>query len=484
MTSQRNNLDRKLIPIITEIEALLTASASVARYGALLSPAIDCTSIGGYVADLKHISTALKRFLPLSATNDALAATTKIPEQVHSTIALLETAIAALPEPTQQDAARDFLSVGQERLEAYRQASLKLKGAEQKASAARYVFETYGKMTTDALETIYKNVESLFSKLYRLVNYDDEDKFQAQLKPSIGKLGFDVDFYGRGFFPPGAYHSEGHQDGMGLCLYLALMNHLAGDAFTFAVLDDVLMSVDSGHRRQVSKMLCEQFPRTQFLLTTHDEIWLRHMKTVGLIKAKRFVHFRTWNVDLGPTKWDDRDVWEELASLLKQNDVRAAAALLRNYMEHFSKETCQGLRAQVEFRGDAQFTLGDLLPNAIGKMKKLLKAGKAAAHSWAQSEKITAITEREARFDSAVEASKVEQWQVNAAVHYNEWANLHRNDFEPVANAFKTLVEAFTCMKCGSILFATPEHGEAEALRCACGEYNVNLLKKVQSHQG
>jgi hypothetical protein len=29
------------------------------------------------------------------------------------------------------------------------------------------------------------------------------------------------------------------------------------------------------------------------------------------------------------------------------------------------------------------------------------------------------------------------------------------------------------------MLFVTPEHGEAEALRCACGEYNVNLHKKA-----
>lgn len=479
VTNQRKKLENKLAPMVAEIEVVRTAATSVARYGALLSPAVDCTSIGGYVTELDHISTALNKLLPLSASSDALAAASTIPEQVHTAIAQLESAIAALPEPTHQDAARDFLSVGQERLEAYRQASLKLKGAEQKASASRYIFDTYGSVTTNALETIYKDVESSFSKLYRLVNYDDEEKFQAQLKPSIGKLGFDVDFYGRGFFPPGAYHSEGHQDGMGLCLYLALMNHLAGEAFTFAVLDDVLMSVDSGHRRQVSKMLCEQFPNTQFLLTTHDEIWLRHMKTVGLIKPKRFVHFRTWNVDLGPTEWDDLDVWEELASLLTKNDVRAAAALLRNYMEHFSKEACQELRAQVEFRGDAQFTLGDLLPNATNKMKKLLKTGKAAAQSWAQTEKLAAITDQEDRFSLAVKASNVEQWQVNAAVHYNEWANLHQNDFEPVADSFKALVEAFTCLKCHSMLFVTPEHGESEALRCACGEYNVNLHKKA-----
>ena len=59
---------------------------------------------------------------------------------------------------------------------------------------------------------------------------------------------------------------------MGLCLYLALMKHLLGDQFTFAVLDDVLMSVDAGHRREVCNLLKTKFPNTQFVLTTHDNV--------------------------------------------------------------------------------------------------------------------------------------------------------------------------------------------------------------------
>lgn len=201
VTKQRKELEKELLLIISELEAVRTASASVARYGVLLQPAIDCGAISGYVTGLTYLTTTLNNLLPLSTTNDALTEASKVPEQVYATLTLLQTAIAALPEPTQQDAARDFLIAGQERLEIFRQASLKLKGAEQKADTAQFIFEMYGEVTTNALETIYKNVEQMFSKLYRLINHDDENLFEAQLKPSIGKLGFDVDFYGRGFFP-------------------------------------------------------------------------------------------------------------------------------------------------------------------------------------------------------------------------------------------------------------------------------------------
>ena len=476
---QRRALEKELRPIVDRVAQLVSLCTELVAHGAALKPDVDCTLVRDYREHLEVVSKGLTAVLPLSKTNDQISSLTLVQNQLSPTIALLDSGLAALPEPNAQEAARDYLTICQERLHAYREASLALRQASSKAQTARGVFDIYASETTKALDAIYAQVQETFGRLYRMINQDDEEQFQARLKPSIGKLGFDVDFYGRGFFPPGAYHSEGHQDGMGLCLYLALMQHLAGDAFTFAVLDDVLMSVDSSHRREVSKMLQQEFPKTQFFLTTHDEIWLRHMKVVGLIKPKGAAHFRTWNVDDGPTEWDDKDVWGEIDAFLAKNDVRAAAALLRNYLEHFSKEACHVLRAQVEFRGDAQFSLGDLLPSAISRVRKLLKEGKVVAQSWGQVDNFDKAQKLETAFSEVATASSADQWQVNAAVHYNEWANLHRNDFEPVARAFKGLVDAFSCPTCHAILFVTPEQRSPEGLRCMCGNVNINLVKKT-----
>ena len=158
------------------------------------------------------------------------------------------------------------------------------------------MLDTYTTTADNVLTGIYKAVENDFATIYRFINRADEDEFEAKIVPSLGGLGFDVDFYGYGFYPPGAYHSEGHQDGMGLCLYLALMNHLYGSGFTFAVLDDVLMSVDSGHRREVCTLLKRDFPNTQFIMTTHDQIWSRHMRTEGLIGKRSTIQFRSCSV--------------------------------------------------------------------------------------------------------------------------------------------------------------------------------------------
>ena len=478
VAARRATVEAQLTPIADRLDQLASTLTLVAKYGPLLSPPVEVKSLLDYATTLTAGAGQIGKLLPLADTSDILKSAPEIPADVLPSVDALYKAIAALPEPSQQDAARDLLTIGQERLETYRQASRKLNAAKEKAGIARTVVEVYGTITTKALEAIYKKVEETFTALYRIINREDEGTFEAQLKPSIGKLGFDVDFYDRGFFPPGAYHSEGHQDGMGFCLYLALMSHLLGDQFTFAVLDDVLMSVDVGHRREVSKLLREQFPNTQFILTTHDEIWLRHMNSEGLIQPKAFAHFRTWDIDNGPAEWNDRDVWEEIENHLAKNDVAQAAALLRHYLEHLSHEICHRLRARVEFRGDAQFVLSDLMPSAIGSLRKLLKTGKAVAKSWSQDEKFQAINDLENTFSTAAAKSNAEQWQINAAVHYNQWASLQKGDFEPVVAAFRELTGEFRCDICSGLMYVVPERGMREALRCGCNTIDVNLVSK------
>jgi hypothetical protein len=204
------------------------------------------------------------------------------------------------------------------------------------------------------------------------------------------------------------------------------------------------------------------------------------MKTAGLIAPNAFIHFRTWDVEHGPTEWEDRDVWQEIDAHVARNDVRAAAGLLRHYLEFVSAEICHRLRAPVEFRGDAQFQLGDLLPAAIGKLGALLREGKAAAQFWGKTEETKAIEAREAEFKGRVAATKVEQWQINSAVHYNEWANFTPADFAPVVKAYHELIQSFSCSnaKCLGLLYVQPERGNREEVRCACSSTSINLRKK------
>jgi len=479
VTKTRTELELRLELIISLIDKVDDAITLIEKLAKVFTTE-HIISLAAYRASLASYRKSLKNFLPLTDTISATEKIPVIPESITKIIADIEKAVTAIPEPTQQEAARDYIIRAQDRLETYRKAAREADKAKKRAELTKKIYDIYTDVSNKALEDVYKDVEGEFSSLYCAINTEDEGSFTAKLAPSIGKLGFDVDFYGRGHFPPGAYHSEGHQDAMGLCLYLALMKKLQGNNFRFAVLDDVLMSVDTVHRREVCNLLKQYFPNTQFILTTHDEVWLKLMATAGLIKPGNATRFSNWTPDHGPAEWRTRDVWTEIDNALKANDVRTAASLLRYYLEHVFREVCDSLHVRVGFRGDGRYELGDMLAPAVRHFRDLMLDGVKTAEAWKKTDIAEALKAREKSLGDSFLATNAEQWQVNPAIHYNEWANFAVNDFIPVVTAFRNLVSKFFCQKpeCSSLfcLITTPPK-TPDSVRCSCGNTNINLKK-------
>lgn len=478
VVAKRKEIEGKLKPLAAALRDIRPLADAVLKHAGLLRPPIPCESVSAFASACSHQAESLARFLPLSETILAADDFSLFTDGLSTALENLSKAANGLPEPTKQDAARDWLVLAQERLEQWRDGMRKLKAAEEGAALSKLISDAYNEASDRNLTTLYSRVEGKFGDLYRGINRGDEDKFAAQLTPSFGKLGFDVDFYGRGLFPPGAYHSEGHQDAMGLCLYLSLMHHLRGANFTLAVLDDVVMSIDAGHRREICALLKSEFPNTQFIITTHDPIWLRHMRTEGLVASSAGVLFRNWSIDSGPARWDAKDIWAEVDEYLVRNDVRGAAALLRHYLEYESAELCHRLRAPVAFRGDAQYQLGELLPSALGQLSRLFGSAKKSANSWNQRETVERLATCDATFKELVKASQADQWQVNTAVHFNSWENLSPSEFRRVVEAFQRLLGGFRCNDCSSYMRIAPERDSPEFLRCDCGRVSYNLVCK------
>jgi hypothetical protein len=385
--------------------------------------------------------------------------------------------IETKPDQTATLDAQTFLTTAQLRLGDYREAMRKNKAAEVAWTCAKTTYDTYCTVLDHELNALYEEVQQDFSAFYRAINEDDEGKFTAKLTPSEGKLDFDVNFYERGLFPPGAYHSEGHQDSMGVCLYLALMKRLFGDQFTLALLDDVVMSVDSGHRLQFCKLLKTHFPHTQFIITTHDRLWAAQLRAAGLVTANTSLGFHSWTIDTGPLVESNQEIWDEIASALEKGNVEAAAAALRHHLEYVSHLLADQIGAYVQFRADGNYELGDLLPPVLARMKELYGKSAAAAQSWGSDKDKQVAAAAKESLSSAAGASNIEQWAVNKAVHYNEWANFGKKDFAPVVAAFRALLGCFRCQTCESWTYVTPR-AIPESLRCGCSAINFNLKAK------
>jgi hypothetical protein len=257
------------------------------------------------------------------------------------------------------------------------------------------------------------------------------------------------------------------------------MKRVLGKDFTFAVLDDVVMSVDSQHRKQFCKLLKTKFPDTQFVITTHDQVWARQLRTEGVVGSKSAVAFHTWTVETGPVLDEVSEVWDKIDADLAKNEVPTAAGRLRRHLEFVSAELADELGAKVSFRGDGGYDMGELLSAVIGRQGELLKSALKAAKSWDDKEQIGKVGALQTTRNEILTASNGEQWVINKAIHFNEWADLSKNDFKPVVKVFKQLLQLFRCdkTKCDSWLSLIPRNDPVD-LRCACGTFRLNLKEK------
>jgi DNA repair exonuclease SbcCD ATPase subunit len=369
----------------------------------------------------------------------------------------------------------DTLTETKTNLERYFPEKENYKIAEKLSEKAKNILDTYVETKDKVLIELYDTVSGEFTDFYRNLHMDDEETFKAILKPEGATLGFEVDFYGRGSHHPRALHSEGHQDSMGLCLYLALHKKISEGKVKLAILDDVVMSIDSGHRRKICKLITERFPDIQFIITTHNKTWARQLRTDGVVKSRNLVEFKGWSVDTGPKIGIDGDVWEQIGKKLEVNEIASAAHQLREHTEFFYEQACDALAADVRYKSDGRWELGDYLKGAKKAYKEALKQAKKAANSWGKQEDIEKLGEIETQFSEVTQRTQSEHWGVNENVHYSKWADFTKDDFLPIAEAFQDMEGLFCCPSCnGMLALAMREHSPI-GLKCLCGNISWNL---------
>lgn len=402
-----------------------------------------------------------------------------VPDSLVRDSNALRKTISEKPDQSNSNHAHSFLVVAKERFAHYHSATLAEVLAERAANLGRIVYKSYLKVSENRLKRLYETVENDFSDYYRALNGADESGFTASLEPDKGKLNLNVAFYNRGQFPPSAYHSEGHQDGMGVCLFLALMKQLLGDHFNIAVLDDVVMSIDRQHRKQLCRLLEEHFPDTQFVITTHDRVWAKQMEKEGVVESRENIcTFHGWSVEDGPVHGTMLDVWDQLSADLTQNNVGVAAGRLRRHLEYTFGELAGLLVAQVPYKADCSYSLGNLRDAVIGRHYKLLALATKSAKSWGNIAEMERVRNMKEKYKEAVKICSKEDWLVNKSVHYNEFADFSVSEFRDTVEAYKNLLQQFQCPtnQCKSLLYVSFQGMKPDTLRCRCAALCLNLM--------
>lgn len=466
--------------IDTEVSKLKGHTATAAGISKKLKQEVAAKDIEEWAKRLDEWSSNLKKAVDEYTTDDAndaikhFMACDKWKE--HS--AGLKKIADGLDKVSPEQKAWDDLTALAPILKRYFDEKKEYENSQKFSSRATAASKIYTEAKDRVLENLYKDVNKDFVGYYKFLHGDDENKFFAELKPDGSQLDFKVDFYGRGTHHPRALHSEGHQDSMGLCLFLALNKRICEDKVKLVILDDVVMSIDAGHRRNVCRLLTEQFPDHQFIITTHNRTWARQLNTDGVVKKQNMVEFKGWTVESGPKISESTDAWDEIRKKLDNNEVASAAAQLREHGEFFYESVCSSLQADVCYKGDGRWELGDFLKGAKRALKQHLKAAKTSANSWDKKEDVAKLSETETQVNEIIGRTQSEQWGVNENVHYSKWADFQKEDFLPIVEAFHDLEGAYKCSKCGGLLALNMKGITPTNVKCPCGNVFWNLEKK------
>lgn len=371
-------------------------------------------------------------------------------------------------EPLGAGEAWDELTRLQDRLSTLDEMELQRQKAVKTEKRAVALKDRFTEAKDSELDALYELISDRFVELYESIHAPDEDDFEAKIEPSGAGIGMEVDFYGRGEFEPNALHSEGHQDSMGLCLFLALREHLPGDLISLVLLDDIVMSIDSGHRKEVAELLQTEFDDEQFIITTHDKNWARQLKTEGVVGRSDKVDLYNWDVETGPSVTTVGDFMAKVKAE-KDQDVNAAVARLRRGAEAFFSDACHRLDARVPYRREGRWTMWDLVPAAGSKLKSLLKQGKVWSQETGQTEIHENLVDRDDKRGDAMSTLQVEKWPVNPATHYTRWEDISPGELEDVIEAFEDLFDVFSCSECGSQLEVLRTDYDEAGVKCSNG---------------
>lgn len=328
---------------------------------------------------------------------------------------------------------------------------LVVKQAAHKEMAA--ICECFTSTKRAEVQGIYRQLEADIKRFFEMLHTDEGYK-GIRLEVDDGRRAsteIQMDFHDREQEDPRAFNSEGHLDSLGLCIFLAFVKRF-NSGFPLMVLDDVVSSIDAGHRQRICRLLFEEFPDYQLFITTHDYVWFEelcaHQRAYNKGHLFSNLQILDWSLDAGPRLDKYKPRWERAEDKLNNGDKDGAAADTRKALEVLLYELVLATQTPVSLRRDGKYTVDTLYSPFISRFKKLAPNVYNAHATVFQNLDVNSIFG-------------------NLLVHNNPRAgSASIEEVRGFINAVKALEAMFTCTECNQLV---EYHKSANLIKCRCG---------------
>lgn len=186
----------------------------------------------------------------------------------------------------------------------------------------------------------YMNPGELFQEI-RIVTIGDEDELNG--------ITIEYKFNNKWVYPPQKYFSESHLNCFGISFFLASVIAF-NKQNKFLVLDDIISSFDTNHRKRFADLLFEQFADYQIILLTHEEEWFQYVRQLAK-KKSWLINEIKWSDPKGAHLEDKpNDLKDLIETSLANSSIDFLGNPIRKYLEHNLKEICFNLDVKVSFK--------------------------------------------------------------------------------------------------------------------------------------
>lgn len=328
---------------------------------------------------------------------------------------------------------------------------------EDQRSSMELIYNEFVKKQKEGLESFVTTFSGTINEFYQFMN--PSEQFQELNIVTIGEedelngITIEYKYHGDWVSPPQKYFSESHLNCFGLSFFLASVIAFNKEN-RFILLDDVISSFDSNHRKRFADLIFEKFADYQIILMTHESEWYQYVSQL----ARR----KNWLIN--EIKWSDargtfiEDKPTDLRKTIEINLTNGNNDILgnpiRKYLEHTLKEICANLEVKVNFRF-----------NALNEKR--------------MSDEL--LNELKSKIDKSSSELKAQMPIIDRIIASNILGNLlsHDNSFSPKIGDLKIfwldLVEMeklFFCQEtsCKKPVLVKHYDTVAKRIRCGCGK--------------
>lgn len=356
------------------------------------------------------------------------------------------------------------LAVAQDRFSRYSEIKSDVETAEDVLSTLETINSEFRTARQRHYDRNLEEIQERFEEIYSALHSDEEvEDFLAELQSTKQGVKFRTSFRDEDTHRPNLVYSEGHQDSMGLALFLAMCEVVGGDAIEFLLLDDVVTSIDAAHRSAIANLLGNEIGEDfQLVMTTHDKVWARRLRTTKYIQNT--AHFADCTFNAGVHHSEDiANPWGMIDYYLDGNDITAAAAWGRKTAEWFCSKGCERFDAELPYGDRESLGLQDYFDGVVDELEDLLDRGSV------DSDTVFGESDLQNKEEIVSDLRRLKDehiWGLNENIHYNEEfdASYSPDDLLADIEVFKELYHLLHCPDCN-----TWREDGREGVYCHCG---------------